>query len=73
MHKCPECGCTKYIESGQMRGYYEKALSDDVDERVELESMGWNSDLYDEVYEYPNVYVRCFDCGKRYKSEKSTN
>lgn len=67
MHKCPECGCTKYIESGKMSGYYEMLASDNQDDQDEISKSGWNDGLYDSMIEHPYKIVKCYECGKKYK------
>ncbi|XEO93372.1 hypothetical protein ACBP45_07145 [Latilactobacillus sakei] len=66
-HKCPVCGCTKYIEFGRFHGAYEMLLSDDDDEKKVVEEMGYNDDLYSGIEMKANVYVKCYECGKKYK------
>lgn len=65
-HRCPKCDCTRYIESGQARGTYELYLSDHKDEMDRIERSEVNADAYS-VREYPNKYVMCCKCGKKYK------
>lgn len=66
-HKCPVCGCTKYIEFGQLRGGYELVLSDYEDEKKVIEEQGINSDYDAGISYHPNKFVKCYGCGKRYK------
>lgn len=66
-HKCPVCGCTRYVESGQVQGGYEMTLSDDPDELREIEEASINADIHNGILYRVNKYVKCAECGKRYK------